>query len=89
MSPITPTFEPIIAPWTQEQVDGLNRYQASGVFHEFTCGTDSRHRALVATVDGWVCLDCPYRQDWAHAGMVLTAEQVEGFHAVLRGPDGQ
>lgn len=31
-------MEKIYAPWTEEQVDGLNRFQRSGKFHPFTCG---------------------------------------------------
>jgi hypothetical protein len=75
----------IRAPWTQEQVDALNRYQREGRFHAFTCGCDDRCDAahvahaeknddrdyglLVATKDGWVCPVCGYTQNWAHAFM--------------------
>lgn len=62
-------MEQIEKPFTEEQVKALNTYQASGRFHEFTCGNDSRHRALVATADGWVCPDCDYTQSWAHGFM--------------------
>lgn len=63
-------------PWTQDQVDALNRHQATGPFHPYTCPNrnDGRHQdrgvdlgALVATPSGWICSDCTYRQDWAHA----------------------
>ena len=58
----------ITAPWTQAQVDSLNRRQLSKDFHPYTCGIDSSHPYLVATVNGWQCWgDCPYVQDWAHA----------------------
>lgn len=75
----------IKAPWTDEQVDNLNRFQHSGSFHPFTCGLWGMTRKLygrenakdcgyllVATKDGWVCSrpGCPYTQDWAHDGMV-------------------
>ncbi len=61
------------APWTQEQVDALNRYQQEGKFHPFTCGsgrrTDEHHLdgegILVATPQGWKCPYCDYKQDWA------------------------
>lgn len=67
------------APWTQEQVDALNRFQESGQFHPFTCGSgnrcDDKHLdgegRLVATVDGWVCPYCDYKQDWAHEFMFM------------------
>jgi hypothetical protein len=63
----------IRAPFTPEQIDALNRWQHNGRVHPFTCGTDSRHRVLVATPAGWVCEDCTYRQDWAHDFMVTGA----------------
>ncbi len=64
----------IEAPWTKEQVDGLNAYQEAGRMHPYTCGsgnrTDDKHLdgegKLVATTDGWVCPYCDYKQDWAH-----------------------
>lgn len=61
----------INAPWTDEQVDALNRYQRAGYFHEFTCGKDQCRAALVAQADGWACPRCDYRQDWAHAFMAV------------------
>lgn len=30
----------VYAPFTPEQIESLNRYQPSGVFHPFTCGGD-------------------------------------------------
>lgn len=66
----------VTAPFTNEQVENLNGYQRSGVFHEFTCGNDfclgvDGHKAvLVATNDGWECpAGCGYTQDWAHEAM--------------------
>lgn len=70
-------------PWSDEQVDALNRYQGESRFHPFTCGgdrADDAHKAyqaehggdfgqLVATNDGWVCPVCGYRQQWAHGFM--------------------
>jgi hypothetical protein len=68
------------APWTPQQVAALNRYQASGFAHPFTCGNRSRDThptiangdfgVLVATEYGWKCPDCDYTQDWAHDGML-------------------
>lgn len=60
----------IEAPWTPEQVTRLNAFQRVGWFHPFTCGMNTGHRVLVATPDGWVCPDCAYTQNWAHAFMV-------------------
>jgi len=65
----------IDAPWTDEQVAVLNRFQTGGYFHPFTCGRRDRHRhdegVLIATRDGWECPaeDCDYTQTWAHAFM--------------------
>ena len=62
--------EPLLVPWTAEQVDALNRWQRAGIVHEFTCPRDHEgDRTLVATRDGWICCHCDYRQDWAHAFM--------------------
>lgn len=68
------------APWTDEEVDALNIWQASPNVHPFTCPNrgDGSHEEvegedlgqLLATEDGWVCLDCDYEQKWAHAFML-------------------
>lgn len=68
------------SPWTAEQVEALNYYQADRRFHAFTCGGsrgDEAHQRyalehgedmgqLIATQDGWVCPVCDYTQDWVH-----------------------
>lgn len=62
----------IVAPWTDEQVDALNDYQAESMFHPYTCSeahTGDR-RNLVATTRGWICRYCNYTQDWAHSQVV-------------------
>lgn len=59
-------MELINAPWPRDVVDALNAHQKNPYIHPYTCGNDSRHRELVATVDGWRCPDCDYRQGWAH-----------------------
>lgn len=58
----------IKAPWTKEQVENLNFYQQSGVWHPFTCG-NSCGSDLVAAENGWMCPKCAYTQDWAHPFM--------------------
>lgn len=69
----------IVAPFTPEQVAGLNAHQQARRGHPFTCGNDRRdaaHRAyqaehggdfgqLVATEAGWICPVCGYTQIWA------------------------
>jgi len=68
------------APWTPSEVAALNRWQTFGRVHPFTCGNnrmDPAHVAyqadhpdqdfgqLVASVNGWFCPVCSYRQTWA------------------------
>lgn len=75
----------VLAPFNDAQVEQLNRYQASGVMHEFTCGRPHpAHVTLVATNDGWVCPDpeCGYTQNWAHAFMA-DKEQLDELLAML------
>jgi hypothetical protein len=81
----------ITAPWDEEQVDALNAYQASGAMHPFTCGNrphpGNAEAVLVATPEGWVCRDCDYTQDWAHAFMA-DPETLELLrHTWTTGPD--
>lgn len=70
----------IDAPFTPEQVVALNNYQTDGRFHEFTCGVDSRHPALVATATGWVCPTCDYTQSWAHDFMLAPAPETNPWN---------
>lgn len=67
--------EQINAPFTKEQVEGLNRWQGGGGFHEFTCGNPEhpigKDKVLIAYTDGWECPNCEYHQDWAWNFMVL------------------
>lgn len=69
----------ITAPFTPEQVDGLNTYQKSGVMHPFTCRNRDNnhpyeseygdHGVLRARESGWYCIHCEYTQNWAWAWM--------------------
>lgn len=52
--------------FTDEQCFALNAGQHDHRQHGYTCGTDSGHRPLIATRQGWRCADCDYRQTWAH-----------------------
>jgi hypothetical protein len=72
------------APWTPHQVAALNRWQQAGDVHPFTCGGERMDPAhvgyamahggdygqLVASVNGWFCPVCSYRQTWAHKFMM-------------------
>ena len=55
---------PAKSPWTPEEVEKLNIYQNSGVFHPYTCGNHTCRNILRATENGWVCDICGYTQDW-------------------------
>jgi hypothetical protein len=60
------------APWTDAQVENLNRWQQAGHVHPFTCPNDhAESRVLLAQNDGWHCPSCEYTQTWAHAMMAL------------------
>lgn len=66
----------IKAPWTMEQVAGLQEWQNCGWVHPFTCGDRADHPVvngdkgvLIPTRTGWVCQFCDYKQDWAHEFM--------------------
>ena len=52
------------APWTDEQVANLNRWQQAGYVHEYTC---PRAHSRFARNDGWRCPSCDYTQTWAHS----------------------
>ncbi|MFJ3878021.1 hypothetical protein ACIPW5_11235 [Streptomyces sp. NPDC090077] len=61
----------MVAPWTSQQVQALNDYQATGDGPVYTCfalHASGRSPALDATHSGWVCPDpdCDYPQEnWA------------------------
>lgn len=59
-------------PWSPSQVDALQTFQRAGFVHPFTCPNQhaGASRDLVATVDGWICPHCEYRQRWAYASML-------------------
>lgn len=63
----------VTAPFSSSQVESLNAYQTSGVFHEFTCPHNHGYgpTILVATLGGWLCANarCSYVQNWAHGLM--------------------
>lgn len=63
------TYHPILAPFTPEQVEGLNRFQRQELTHPFTC---PEGHILIARRESWVCPCCDYTQNWAHNFMVLT-----------------
>ena len=82
----------IEAPWTPEQIETLNRLQRGELYgHPYTCPHrgevphhDNGHDTgcLLATKDGWLCPDCGYTQDWAHASSLdamSTAEMMQMF----------
>jgi hypothetical protein len=80
LATLEPTATVTAAPWTDNQVANLNRYQRAGMFHPFTCGRRNQHRdnpgILIAERDGWRCPadGCDYRQTWAHPFMTDPSE---------------
>jgi hypothetical protein len=76
---------------TPEQIETLNKFQSCGRYHPLTCGNnrgDESHRKyadehggdwgqLVATVDGWACPVCDYRQKFGN-GIERLALQLAG-----------
>jgi hypothetical protein len=80
------------APFTPDQVAALNDFQKSPHFHPFTCGSGNRtdvahldgEGILVATVEGWLCPFCDYRQSWAHEFMAdpKTADSIKRLAAL-------
>jgi hypothetical protein len=67
----------IQAPWTDEEVAALNRWQELGYAHPFTCSESDSHPLnggyedrLVAENDGWHCPTCGHTQNWAHDFML-------------------
>lgn len=70
--------------WSKEHVIELNKYQREGKFHPYTCGnnrTDENHLdgegLLVATIYGWICPFCDYKQGWAHNTPIIEAKKEE------------
>jgi hypothetical protein len=64
----------LLAPWTDAQVNALNRWQSLWHAHPFTCPSEQHPGvSLVARHEGWFCPLCDYRQDWAHAEMASGA----------------
>lgn len=58
------------APWSEAQIDALERFQHLDGVHPFTCPEHS-NRELVATHRGWICRYCNYTQDWANDFMMM------------------
>lgn len=72
----------IKAPFTQEQVENINKYQTEGRFHPFTCmshkgckrNEENNFGELVASKDGLTCPCGNYKQDWVHDSMTKEQE---------------
>lgn len=57
------------APFTEDQVEAINAFQANRRNHPFTCGTEGCREVLAAHVDGMKCPKCGYVQEWVHSFM--------------------
>ncbi len=51
----------VYAPFDDEQVALMNRYQNSGDFHPYTC---CDHQTMVMTREGLTCPKCQTVQNW-------------------------
>lgn len=67
----------LMAPFSDEVVWRLARFQATGYMHPFTCGRRGEHfrlneGLLIPTNAGWICPvdSCGYTQDWAYDFMI-------------------
>lgn len=72
----------LLAPWTEEQVANLRRYQEAGWVHPYTCtcGVD-----LEPTAGGWRCPGgCGYEQDWALRELAENGPPENPFPAFYR-----
>ncbi len=66
----------LLAPWSDDAIERLNKHQRLREFHPYTCPErdESTHSwrhgdlgVLVAMREGFMCPDCGYSQDWAYA----------------------
>lgn len=58
-------------------VEAVAEWQLRGDVHEFTCGTDSRHRPLVPSGRGLRCLDCQWTQPMPDFVKALLAREAD------------
>lgn len=66
------------APFTDEQVIALQKWQDAGVIHPFTCcshdgcerSSREDHGVLIPTKEGWICPCGKWKQDWCHDFMI-------------------
>lgn len=68
------------SPWSDEQVEYLEKLQGNDMFHGYTCpgifDSCSNHRKLVPTNNGWVCWCGNYIQDWVDNESLITGERL-------------
>jgi len=66
------------APWTDEQVENLKKWQVHPFAHPFTCCSHDdcdrlnqpNEGALIPSNEGWVCPCGKWKQNWAHQFML-------------------
>lgn len=58
-------------PFDPSQIDSLNGFQESNLFHPFTCPehSDGPEGVLVAVERGMICPTCGYEQHWVYRWM--------------------
>jgi len=68
-------------PFDQETIDLFNRYQASGVFHPYTCGNCSGV-SLKINSEHLYCDECDYTQDKIH--MLPKEDQLTSQEQIIK-----
>ena len=71
-------LEKIVAPWTEEQVQTLNKWQTLPNMHPFTGYNSAGNKvSLIATLEGWIAEEGgQVVQTWAYASMA-SKEMIE------------
>lgn len=81
----------VYAPWTDEQVVNINRYQNVGAFHPFACNCPhpARNYNLRAFNDRMYCGVCGFEQLWVFPHMAdgsLMQSWEDAMHRIGIGP---
>jgi hypothetical protein len=86
-----PKEKTIKVPFTDEQVEALNKFQTLGYMYEFTCmrykgcncSDENNWGLLTATNEGWICPCGKYKQDWAWEFMTHPEVLVERYNKIF------
>ena len=56
----------VYAPWSEEQIDALEKWQMDDTKHPYTCICGE---SLMPYKDGWICDECGHKQNWYIKGL--------------------